>query len=123
MAFELKYNGSLLLVRFYDVLDAKCLRDLIIELGKTEDTFEVTPHRLIDLSDVEKFELNYSLMVGPAENRKTKSLRNPIKAAFVAPNVLSTGLSRMFISLSTNPKITYEVFKNKPDAEAWLAEN
>jgi hypothetical protein len=55
-----------------------------------------------------------------AETRRRATLRNPVKSAIIASDIVRFGFARMFQTLNDNPQIVVAIFGDDESASQWL---
>lgn len=120
MAFEIRLQSERLIITFQGVVNGEELMRCAAEMAEWEGRLPRAPDRLTDLSDVEQMNLDFTMMERFRDLRHRTLIKNPIRSAIIAPGDLQFGFARMFQLLSSNPKITVEVFRGAEAAEWWL---
>lgn len=104
------------------VMTHEDLSRIAAEGARIEAESPATPHRLTDLSGLERLDLKFADVMELVQKRKAGQYRNPFKSAIVATTAEQHGFARMFQTLNDHPQITVAVFSDVAAAEAWLAE-
>ena len=89
-------------------------------LTELERSAAVTPHRLVDMSGVIRFQVGFEEMFALAELRRAHPPANPIRSAWVAATAVQVGFARMFQTLNDHPLVDVRIFPDVPSALAWL---
>jgi hypothetical protein len=123
MPFEIQANDRIIrLILAGHVTEADGV-ELVHELARVEEKYEVFPDRLVDFSAVEKSDFDYETIARRAEERRTRVYPNQFRLAMVAPKPLDYGCARIYQTLCDNPQVELQIFKTRAEAEAWLATN
>jgi hypothetical protein len=122
MPFSITEDADYLTASFSGIVTAGDVLGLAAAAWGIEKSRELIPHRITDLSGVENMDVDFTVILRAAENRKNKTFANPFKSAFVAPRDHQLGFVRMFQTLNDHPQIEIRIFRDRPSAEAWLAE-
>ena len=85
-----------------------------------ENQLDFSPNRLHDLSGVEEFQIQFNEINYVSSRWRNVPLKNPVKAAFVAPRTIQLGYARMFQTLNQNPRVEIQIFLSTDYAWAWL---
>jgi hypothetical protein len=121
MAFDLKIENGIVEVTFHGTFTSKDLERLADEAERIEAEFEVTPDRIVDLSQSEGMDLDYTVMEVFADRRRRAPLKNKVKSAIVASRPMQYGFALMFLSINDNPKIKLQIFTERSRALWWLS--
>jgi len=120
MAIALEVISGVIFIRFTGELTGDELIAMAGALARLESTFEVTPHRLADFSQITELQLNFETLNRYRAIREEALVKNPIKSALVAPSDLQFGFARMHQILGSNARIEVEVFREHHAAYRWL---
>lgn len=120
MTIEAEFTEGLLVIRGAGTVTATDLREMPALTAAFDASRAVTPHRLIDLTGVEEFEVGFSEMLAAVRERRDARLSGPTRTAFVTANAVQYGMARMFESLNDNAQITVGIFDDRAEALAWL---
>lgn len=124
MGFEVRMDGPLLRMRFFDALTRADLCGLAEEMLACEARQPVTPSRLTSLADVTHVEVGFSEMLDFVERRRAVGPRQPIRSALVVAEAeaVQFGIARMFQTLNDHPLVSVRIFRDEASALAWLGE-
>ncbi|GLC25143.1 hypothetical protein [Roseisolibacter agri] len=122
MGFEVRLEGPLLRMRFFDALTHADLAGLAEEMLACEARLPVTPSRLSSLTEVTHVEVGFSEMLAFVERRRAVGPRQPIRSALVVTEAVQFGIARMFQTLNDHPLVTVCIFHDEAAALAWLGE-
>ena len=122
MGFEVRMEGPLLRMRFFDALTRVDLCELAEEMLAYEARLPVTPSRLTSLADVTHVDVGFSEMLDFVERRRAVGPRQPIRSALVVAEAVQFGIARMFQTLNDHPLVTVRIFRDEASALTWLAE-
>ena len=114
-------NGILRIVMPATLTPAE-LYHIAAALTEIERSAAVTPHRLVDMSGVTRFQVGFEEMFAMAELRRAHPPSNPIRSAWVAFTPVQVGFARMFQTLNDHPLVSLRIFPDVPSALAWLKE-
>ena len=92
----------------------------VTELGEVERASEVVPHRTLDLRLVDRLEIDFAGVFAAAETRRRAMVKNPVKSAIIASDIVQFGFARMFQTLNDNPQVVLAIFGDEDSALAWL---
>ncbi len=115
-------DAAFLMIEFIGVIEP---RDLVQIAGETR-TYErgdVVPHRLTDITRVEKISISFEDIFRLASNRKAITFKNPFKSALVVNTDTQLGYARMFQTLNDHPQIMLQIFQDSAAAQVWIKEN
>jgi hypothetical protein len=101
-------------------LTAAELDGIAAALTEIERSAAVTPHRLVDMSGVTRFQVGFTDMFALAELRRAHPPANPIRSALVASTPVQVGFARMFQTLNDHPLVDVRIFPDVDSALAWL---
>lgn len=121
MPYHVQSDGPLLRIRFSGAITSAELFQHAREMARMESNLPTTPDRLTDLSETTEIHIDFDGMERFRQMRHQSGLKNPIRSAVVAPRDMQFGLARMFQTLSSNPLIEVQVFRDHVSAEAWLS--
>jgi hypothetical protein len=120
MAFDLKIEDGIVDVIFHGTFSSKDLERLADEADRIEAEFDVTPHRIVDLSPSEAIDLDSTAMEVFADRRRRAPLKNKVKSAIVASRPMQYAFALMFQTINKNPKIRLRIFTDRDRALIWL---
>lgn len=115
--------GDLLHVTFTGFLTPEELIQTARQVADLESRLEAAPNRITDLTAVTDSEIGSATVQEVAALRRRTRLPNPIRSALVAPLPVHMGFARMFQTLNDHPQITMQVFRDRSEALAWLAQD
>jgi len=95
----------------------------LAEIEKVEDSFDVTPNRVVDLTQVTDVDLSFDAVKQLAIRRKARVFKNRVRAAVIAPRAIHIGFASMLQSLIPHPQVEVRVFRKPPEAIEWISEN
>ena len=121
MAYTIDWDGPHILIALIDVVEPRDLMQLATETKRFERG-DVVPHRITDLSRVEKLSISFEDVYELATLRKSLTFKNPFKSALVVTEPVQMGYARMFQTLNDHPQITLQIFQDLAAARAWLME-
>lgn len=120
MAYQIKEEPAFIRITFSGTLKAPEMQAALKKLEAMEAASVTLPPRLIDLSAVERSEINAEDVQAVAARRKSRRFPNAFRSAIVAPEPAQYGYARMFQSLTDHPDIKLRVFDDLAKATAWL---
>jgi hypothetical protein len=120
MPFEIELRSGLVHIKLHGPISADDLHQLAVQNRDLDATLEVTPDRVVDVSESASFSLHLGLLRTAAANQQERKLKNPFKAAIIAPTLEQYGLSRMYQMCNQHPEIKIMVFKEAASAYEWL---
>jgi hypothetical protein len=123
MSYHFANEDGVLRIRLSGCININDLSQGLAEIEKLEDSFEITPNRIVDLTQVTDVDLPFETVKQLAARRKAKVFKNPVKTAVIAPRAVHIGFASMLQSLIPHPQMEVRVFRNAPDAIAWIAQN
>lgn len=124
MPIEVRVDARLGLVRI-EASGELTLQDLLDGIAPmvSDPSFERDMPQLVDLGRVEHTELAAEQLQALVESFAKESPRiGSPRVGVYAPKPLLFGVSRMYESLSERLPITFRVFRDRAEAEAWLRE-
>src|SRR5690349_21719051 len=110
MSYGMRSEAGVLKIVFSGTLTNADLSAAVQELGDVEAASDVLPPRSIDLRPVDRLEIDFAGVFAVAEARRLKRLKNPIKSAIIASDVVRFGFARMFQTLNDNPQVVIAIF-------------
>lgn len=122
MPFEFSASDGSYRIRLHGHLTNADLGRLMATVKEAEQAATTSLNRIIDTSDVEKFDIDFSHVIAFTGQRRTMPLKNPVKTAIIVHREVALGIARMFQSLNDHPLITIRVVNSLPEAQAWFAE-
>jgi len=80
----------------------------------------VVRSRISDLRPAVRLDIDFNGVAALAAERVRRSFPNSFKSAIIAPDPARFGFARMFQTLNDNPQITLAIFRDEPEALAWI---
>ena len=120
MGFEFKSQVGYVLLRLYGKMEVRDLYEIAKHLDAAEQPGRPSPHRFIDMTEVEEVSLNFDNMHGFTSGRSGVKLKNMVRVAVVTKNIVQFGLARMFQTLNQQPQTEVSVFHDQETARRWL---
>ena len=120
MAYEVSFDGPILLIRFRGTLTAEDLDRVADDVLAIEQGGTITPPRLTDLRGITDAAVGYPEMARLAERTRTRPLGARVRSALVVAQPVQVGFARMFQILNEHPKVTVRIFEDEPTARDWL---
>ena len=120
MSYGLHTEDGVLKIVFSGTLTNADMSRAAHELAEVEAASDVVPPRTIDLRPIDRLEIDFAGVFAVAETRRRAALRNPIKSAIIASDVVRFGFARMFQTLNDNPQIVVAIFGDDESASQWL---
>lgn len=120
MAYEIRFAGDLMIVRFLGIITREDLRASLAEVEGIEASRDAAPDRITDLSESDADEISFDAIEELVERRRAARLKNRVKSAIFAPGDVQFGFSRMFQSMNDNPQIEVAVFREPVRMASWL---
>src|SRR5690349_11350672 len=93
-------DGGILRIVLPATLTPAELRGISGALTELEHSAAVTPHRLVDMSGITRFQVGFEEIFELAELRRVHPPANPIRSAWVAATPVQVGFARMFQTLN-----------------------
>ena len=121
MPYTIELDGPYVQIALFDTLDSRELMQLAGETKKFERG-DVVPHRLTDLTRLEKLSISFEDVYQFAALRKAITFKNSFKSALVVNSAVQMGYARMFQTLNDHPQITVQIFEDLSAARVWFAE-
>jgi hypothetical protein len=121
MPYQYLNRGHYLYLRMLGVVTRQDLSGCVRELEDLDDASPVAPHRAVDLTGTEGFEVDFQATLSLAQRRRSRVLKNPVKSALIARRDIEIGFARMFQTLNDHPQIEIRIVKSVEEAEAWFA--
>ena len=115
-----QFDGDLLRVQLSGELRHEEFDELLSSLRHFDDTLDVVPDRLFDLSAIEIRNPDFRAVQDLAHRRRVSRFRNHFRTAIIAPHAVAFGYARMFQILNDNPQIEIRIFETQEAAEQWL---
>ncbi len=103
MPFEITNQGDYLVVRVFGILTNHDLMHVADESEAVEDSFPTVRNRVVDVTAVEVFEVDFPAMLTLARRRRARQFEAPIKSAVIARHPIEVGLARMFRDAERQP--------------------
>jgi hypothetical protein len=122
MPFDYEARDGIVRVRFYGRVTEQDLVMLADTARKADDWSKGLPHRIVDWTHVESFDIGYTELAAFAQTRKQDKLKIPIKVAHLVSSQVEFGLMRIYQTINENPQIEVRILKTVGEAEAWFAE-
>ncbi len=120
MPYHLVQEARYFRVTFTGVMSQVELHQLVTQAETIEAEQPLALPRLIDLRSCTGLRIDFAAMLAITDRRAAAALRNPIKTALIAPDVVHYGFARMFQDLTRHPAITVAIFPTEDTALAWL---
>lgn len=120
MAYEITNKAGYVLVRLLGQLNMTDLTEVTKPLDEADKMMETSPHRLIDVSEVDGIQLNFTAIHQLTENRRAVKLKNNVKSALVARTPVQFGFARMFQTLNSQSQIEVRIFSDADSALRWI---
>jgi len=120
MAYEMRTEGGVLKIVFSGTFTNADMSRAATELVEVEASSDIVPHRSADLRPVDRLEIDFKGVFGVTDARRRRNLRNPIKTAIIASDIVQFGFARMFQTLNDHPQIVIAIFGNDESAHQWL---
>lgn len=120
MSHGLHTEGGVLKIVFSGTLTNADLSRAAAELAEVEAASDVLPPRSIDLRPIDRLEIDFAGVYAVAETRRRATLKNPIKSAIIAADIVHFGFARMFQTLNDNPQVVVAIFGDDESALQWL---
>ena len=120
MSYGLHTEGGVLKIVFSGTLTNADLSGAAHEVAEVEAVSDVVPPRSIDLRPIDRLEIDFAGVFAVAETRRQATLRNPIKSAIIASDIVCFGFARMFQTLNDNPQVVVAIFGDGDSALQWL---
>ncbi len=121
MAYALDLSGAIWRVNCSGTFTGDDLVRLADDADKVESGRASLPNRLTDLRGVTTVNLRFDDMQQFVRKRQAKIFPNDLKSAVIATDALHHGFARMFQTLLDHPQIAVRIFRNEPEALAWLS--
>ena len=121
MSHSIQILDGVVDIRLHGTVNSTELREVAEATGKIEEELPVSPNRIIDLSLVDEFQLDFREMEQIAKLRRTAPLKNKVKSEIIANKPVQYGYARMFQTLNDNPNIDLELFTDRAEGLAWIA--
>ena len=115
-----EYKDGILFQIFPEAMTVHDIYPLAKEMDVIDNKYSILPNRLVNLRAIISFDGNFNSILDLAKLRIAKKFPNRFKSALVVANNLQLGFARMFQTLSDNPQITLEVFRDELTAIEWL---
>jgi hypothetical protein len=122
MPIELALADSYLSVRMHGVITAADLEAYAQEAEALEAKRAESLDRITDLTEVERFDVQFRDMFELADRRKHRPRTRNVKVASIASQPVQVGMARMFQTLSEHPQIEVRIFNSREEALGWLGE-
>lgn len=120
MICKYEYKNGILFQIFPDVLNFHDIHPLSMEMDTIYKEYSIMPNCLVNLQAMKYFQGDFNAVIDLAELRGAKKFPNQIKSALLVSNDLQLGFARMYQTLSKNPQITIEIFRDELKAIEWL---
>ena len=116
MSYGLHTEGGVLRIVFSGTLTNADLSRAAYEVAEVEAASDVAPSRSIDLRPIDRLEIDFAGVFAVAEIRRRATLKNPVKSAIIASDIVRFGFARMFQTLNDNPQVVgpSSVTRNPP---------
>lgn len=120
MAYEMRQENGLLKIALLGTLTNDDLTRAALDMAAIEAACDVVPHRISDIRQVERLEIDFRSILALAEDRKRRQFPNAFKSAIVASDIVHFGFARMFQTLNDHAQITIAIFGDDVSALEWL---
>jgi len=120
MPITFHWSEKLVAIRFAGALQPLELRTKLDEFNAREATLNPAPHRISDLSELTKFEVNFLDIEQFAKSRRNLKFPNAFKSAVIAPSEVQYGYARMFQTLNDHPQIDLRIYRTRAEACGWV---
>ena len=121
MPYTIERDGPHLQITFLGSIEPRDLSRVALE-AKSYEGGDVVPHRITDLSRVDKLNISFEDVFQLAAARKLLRFSNTFKSALVVSSDIQMGYARMFQTLNDHPQITLRIFESAAAARVWLDE-
>ena len=120
MAYEMRTEGGLLKLVLSGTFTNGDMSRAAAEVAEVEAASDVVPHRSVDLRAINRLEIDFAGVFTVTEILRRRNLRNSIKTAVIASDIVQFGFARMFQTLNDHPQIVVAIFGDDEDAHQWL---
>lgn len=120
MPIRVEEVEGILLVHVMDTYGAAEVAAVMRVLEAFENKAGPVPDRIMDLSAVESFEINFGSLSVVADERRAKTYRNSYRSAFVASKPAQMGFARMYQTLAQNDSVEFAIVQTVEAALAWI---
>ena len=121
MSHQISHQNGVMVISLIESITPADLHQIGESLQLVDTTFTPLPDRLIDLRTVKQVDVTFEAVKAFAGHRNDCTLRHAVRAAILAPDDLHFGMARMFKSLSENPRIHLQIFRDYASALSWLS--
>jgi hypothetical protein len=123
MPYDFSASGPYYAIRLHGQMAEADLQQLMDDVVKAEQAAPRSLNRIIDSTDVERFDIHFGDVMTFVNQRKAAPPKNPIKTAILVQREVALGVARMFQTLNDHPFITIRIVNNREEAERWFAED
>lgn len=120
MAYEISFDGPLLVISLWGTLSAAELDAIVDDVLALEQGGTNTPNRLIDLRDVSDATVGYVEVAHIASRSRVRPLARRLRSAILVAQPVQFGYARMFQMLNDHPQVTISIFDDEASARGWL---
>lgn len=120
MPFQIERHERLVVLRLFGRVSGEDLMQIAKSAMDIDESGNVIPHRITDLSGMESVDFGFIDMESFAQKRRTSRLPHPVRSAIFAPEPLQFGYARMFQTLNDHPEIDIALFTDWNSALAWV---
>jgi len=120
MPYEIRFEDGLLRVVLSGTVTNADLSGIADAAAHIEASWAVVPNRIADFRSIERLDIDFTGVFAMAEARRHARLRNPIKTALIASDLVHFGFARMFQTLNDHPQIAIAIFRDEGEALQWL---
>lgn len=122
MPFTIDETGPILRVDVTGTFTNRDLEELAERADEVEARYETVPHRVTDLRQVQRLEIDFEGVYALAVRRRALHFPNRFKSAIIAVDLVAYGFARMFQTLNFHPQIVIALFPDDAEAMRWIAE-
>jgi hypothetical protein len=120
MSYSIQILDGVVDIRLRGTINSMELREVADAARKIEEEAPTSPNRIVDLSLVDEFHLDFGAMGQLANLRQSAPLKNKVKSAIVASKPAQFGYARMYQMLNENPDVNLELFTDREKGLAWI---
>lgn len=121
MSYSIQILGGVVDIRLHGTVNSTEIREVAEATRKIEEELPTSPNRIVDLSLVDEFHLDFGAVEQIAKLRRSAPLKNKVKSAIVASKPAQFGYARMYQMLNENPNVNLELFTDREKGLAWIA--
>jgi hypothetical protein len=123
MPYQITFDGSILVVRFFGIVSESDLVRSADDVMALEDRGRNTRPRLTDLRSVADSPIGYAEVASIADRVGHRPLASAIRSAFLVDQPVQLGFARMFQTLNQHPQVTVGIFEDEATARHWLTDD